>query len=94
VVYWSSGSNYDVIRSFYTKFDLLSIALSIISWLMFSLCQRHGVDGKTVGWAPIIVYSIGLVLYCVLLVMRFCPDGTVSDKVKFFTANNCLINWR
>ncbi|KAF2951480.1 hypothetical protein DAI22_01g265500 [Oryza sativa Japonica Group] len=81
VVYWSSGSNYDVIRSFYTKFDLLSIALSIISWLMFSLCQRHGVDGKTVGWAPIIVYSIGLVLYCVLLVMRFCPDGTVSDKI-------------
>uniref|UniRef100_A0A0E0FQE6 Uncharacterized protein n=2 Tax=Oryza TaxID=4527 RepID=A0A0E0FQE6_ORYNI len=77
VVYWSSGSNYDVIRSFYTKFDLLSIALSIISWLMFSLCQRHGVDGKTVGWAPIIVYSIGLVLYCVLLVMRFCPDGTI-----------------
>ncbi|KAF0920635.1 hypothetical protein E2562_036129 [Oryza meyeriana var. granulata] len=91
VVHWSTGSNPNAFMVIYTNADIISTGSATFAWLFHSLIQLHGADGRIVGAAAVVIYSIVLVIFCAALVYKFCPNGVVSDKVCHTTVISLLI---
>ncbi|XP_006644456.1 uncharacterized protein LOC102712481 isoform X2 [Oryza brachyantha] len=79
VVYWSTGSNPKAFNSVYTNTDFISSGITTLAWLLFSLCQLYGANRKIVGDPAVYIHSIGIFIYCTVLVFKLSPDGIVSD---------------
>ncbi|XP_040382007.1 uncharacterized protein LOC102705399 [Oryza brachyantha] len=91
IVHWSTGCNRNAFMEIYTYSAVISAGCATFAWLLYSLCQLHRADGRIVGVTTVVIYTIGLTIFCVTLTIKFSPNGVVSGKVCWATVISLLI---
>ncbi|XP_044946696.1 uncharacterized protein LOC123395734 [Hordeum vulgare subsp. vulgare] len=81
IVFWSTGSNLASTTAFCTMPDFISSALSTASWLMFSIVQLNGKDGRIVGLEAVLTNASGLALLAVFITFKLVVDHGMGFKM-------------